>query len=82
VAAPAPAPAAAVTAETVTAAVMRQLAPELDRLITEAVARALHEQMLGFNLRARKAVTDAVSGAVTRCLAQGQPGANAGKPPA
>jgi hypothetical protein len=48
------------------AAVLRRLGPELDRRITEAIARALQEQMLGLNTRVRKAVADVVREAVTR----------------
>jgi len=53
-------------ADALAAAVLRRLGPELDRRISEAIARALHEQMLGFNSRVRKAVADVVREAVTR----------------
>jgi hypothetical protein len=41
-------------------ALLRRLGADLDHRISEAVARALHEQMLGFNNRVRKVVADVV----------------------
>lgn len=49
-------------------AVMRQLAPELDRRISEAIARVMHEQMLGVHARLERAVTDAAREAVMATL--------------
>ena len=44
------------------------LGPELDRRISEAIAQALHEQMLGLHARVRRAVADVVQDAVERAL--------------
>ncbi|MDR1969654.1 MAG: hypothetical protein LBQ32_13355 [Burkholderiaceae bacterium] len=60
---------AEVTVESVTAAVIRQLTPELEPLIVEAVTSALYDQLAGFDARVRQAMTDVVSKAVAR-LAQ------------
>ncbi len=54
-------------------AVMRQLAPELDRRISEAIARVMQEQMLGVQARLERAVTDAVRESV-RALAEEREG--------
>ncbi|MBN9404571.1 MAG: hypothetical protein J0I00_04025 [Burkholderiales bacterium] len=60
----APAVSAGVTAEQVLAL----LGPELDRRISEAIAQALHEQMLGLHARVRRAVADVVQDAVDMAL--------------
>lgn len=70
---PAPPPAASspsATVDALAAAVLRRLGPELDRRISEAIAHALHEQMLGLNTRVRKAVADVVREAITRSDSQ------------
>jgi len=78
----APAPAAPpLDADTVAAALLRRLGPELDREVGEAVARALHEQMQGFSARVRAAVADVVREAVAKALAQGAAAADDGKNP-
>jgi hypothetical protein len=76
---PAPPPGAAApssTADAVAAALLRRLGPDLDRRISEAIARALHEQMLGLNGRVRKAVADVVREAVAGAV--GDSGADKG----
>lgn len=50
---------------------LARLGPELDRLISEAIGRVLHEQMLGFNGRVQKAVAEVVREAVAKSLMQG-----------
>ena len=54
---------------------LARLGPDLDRLISEAIGRVLHEQMLGFNGRVQKAVADVVREAVATSLVQGDSGA-------
>ncbi|MBP9953394.1 MAG: hypothetical protein KBF22_02870 [Ottowia sp.] len=54
---------------------LARLGPDLDRLISEAIGRVLHEQMLGFNGRVQKAVADVVREAVAKSLVQGDSGA-------
>ena len=54
---------------------LARLGPALDRLISEAIGRVLHEQMLGFNGRVQKAVADVVREAVAKSLVQGDSGA-------
>ena len=54
---------------------LARLGPDLDRLISEAIGRVLHEQMLGFNGRVHKAVADVVREAVAKSLVQGDSGA-------
>ena len=56
-------------------ALLALLGPELDRRISEAIGRVLHEQMLGFNGRVQKAVADVVREAVAKSLVQGDSGA-------
>jgi hypothetical protein len=51
-------------------ALLRRLGADLDRRISEAIARALHEQMLGFNSRVRRVVADVVREAVANAFAQ------------
>ena len=54
---------------------LARLGPDLDRLISEAIGRVLHELMLGFNGRVQKAVADVVREAVAKSLVQGDSGA-------
>ena len=54
---------------------LARLGPDLDRLISEAIGRVLHEQMLGFNGRVQKAVADVVREAVAKSLVPGDSGA-------
>ena len=54
---------------------LARLGADLDRLISEAIGRVLHEQMLGFNGRVQKAVADVVREAVAKSLVQGDSGA-------
>ena len=54
---------------------LARLGPDLDRLISDAIGRVLHEQMLGFNGRVQKAVADVVREAVAKSLVQGDSGA-------
>ncbi len=51
-------------------ALLERPGPELERQIAEAVGRVLHEQMLGFNSRVRKAVADVVRDTVAASLLQ------------
>ncbi len=63
--APAPAPAFSSAAGLPDVqALLDVLGPDLDRLISEAIGRVLHEQMLGFNGRVQKAVAEVVRDAV------------------
>lgn len=63
------APAAQAVSAGVTAEqVLALLGPELDRRISEAIAQALHEQMLGLHARVRRAVADVVQDAVAGAL--------------
>jgi hypothetical protein len=61
--------------------VLAQIGPDLERLISEAIARVLHEQMLGLNARVRKAVAEVVHETVTKALVQGTPGTKTGENP-
>ncbi|MBO7411588.1 MAG: hypothetical protein J6T92_06640 [Ottowia sp.] len=54
----------------VTQAVLGSVLPALEQRISEAIARVLHEQMLGLNARVRRAVADEVRGAVAEALRQ------------
>ncbi len=65
------APVSAQAVELAVDALLARLAPELDRLVAEAVGRVLHEHMLGFNGRLQKAVGDVVREAVTKAVAEG-----------
>lgn len=60
----APAP----SADAVARRVLAQLGPELDQRIAEAIARALHAQMLGLSARVRASVAEVVREAVTDTL--------------
>ena len=61
--------------------VLARLGPQLDRQISETIARVLHEQMLGLNGRVQKAVAEVVRDAVTKALVQGSLGPDVGKNP-
>ncbi|MEZ5608176.1 MAG: hypothetical protein R3E52_13915 [Burkholderiaceae bacterium] len=63
-----PTAAQAVSAGVTAEQVLALLGPELDRRISEAIALALHEQMLGLHARVRRAVADVVQDAVERAL--------------
>ena len=56
-------------------AVLAQIEPALEQRLSEAIARVLHEQMLGLNARVRRAVADEVRSAVTEALARTNEGA-------
>ena len=62
VAAPAP------SVDAVARRVLTQLGPELDQRIAEAIARALHAQMLGLSARVRASVAEVVHEAVADAL--------------
>lgn len=68
----APPPAAAATpapsVDAVARRVLAQLGPELDQRIAEAIARALHTQMLGLSARVRASVAEVVREAVADAL--------------
>ena len=49
-------------------AVLAELMPTLEHRISEAIARVVHEQMLGLNARVRSAVADEVHAAVGEAL--------------
>lgn len=77
--APAGAPGAGAAQAGVTAEqVLALLGPELDRRISEAIALALHEQMLGLHARVRRAVAEVVQDAVEGVLSQRGPGSTSG----
>ena len=60
-------------------ALLARLGPELERQIAEAVGRVLHEQMLGFNGRVRKAVADVVHDAMASALLHHGAGTDVGE---
>ncbi len=60
---------------------LARLGPELERQIAEAVGRVLHEQMLGFNGRVRKAVADVVHDAMASALLHHGAGTDVGENP-
>ncbi|HOK11937.1 MAG TPA: hypothetical protein PK221_06670 [Ottowia sp.] len=62
-------------------ALLARLGPELERQIAEAVGRVLHEQMLGFNGRVRKAVADVVHDAMASALLHHGAGTDVGENP-
>ncbi len=62
-------------------ALLALLGPDLDRRISEAIGRVLHEQMLGFNGRVKKAVAEVVREAVATAHAQGAHGQDVRKNP-
>ena len=49
-------------------AVLAQIEPALEQRLSEAIARVLHEQMLGLNARVRRAVAGEVRDAVAVAL--------------
>lgn len=51
--------------------VLALLGPDLDRQISEAIGRVLHEQMLGLNARVQKAVAEVVREAVVKAHTRG-----------
>lgn len=53
------------------AGVLACLGPELEQRIAETVGRVLHDQMLGFNARVRKAVAEVVHETLAKAVAQG-----------
>ena len=55
-------------------ALLALLGPDLDRLISEAIGRVLHEQMLGLNGRVQKAVTEVVRDAIATAHTRGAHG--------
>ncbi|MDO5624118.1 MAG: hypothetical protein Q4G71_05470 [Pseudomonadota bacterium] len=62
-------------------ALLAHLGPELDRQISEAIGRVLHEQLLGLNARVQKAVAEVVRDAVASALARGVVGSGDGENP-
>ena len=71
----------AVPAQDPVDALLERLGPELERQIAEAVGRVLHEQMLGFNGRVRKAVADVVHDAMASALLHHGAGTDVGENP-
>lgn len=71
---PAPAGAAAVPGPPLAEQVLDLLGDELERRIGEAIARALHEQMLGLSPRVRAVVAEEVRDAVAQALERGLSG--------
>ena len=61
---PQAAPTAALAGAPDAQALLALLGPDLDRLISEAIGRVLHEQMLGLNGRVQKAVAEVVREAI------------------
>lgn len=55
---------------------LQRIGPDLDRQISEAIGRVLHEQLLGLNARVRKAVSEVVHEAVVSALTQRPQGAD------
>ena len=62
-------------------AVLALLGPDLDRLISEAIGRVLHEQMLGLNGRVQKAVAEVVRDAVATAHTRSAHGSDVRKNP-
>lgn len=50
---------------------LQNLGPMLEPALTEAIARVLHEQLLGFGSRVQKAVAEVTRDTVRQALAQG-----------
>jgi hypothetical protein len=71
-------PILSVTTETIAAALLQRIGPDLDRQIGETIARVLHEQMLGFNSRLQKAVAEVVHQAVVQGMSGGDQGSALG----
>ena len=61
-------------------AVLAQIEPALEQRLSEAIARVLHEQMLGLNARVRRAVADEVRSAVSQALERTEAGASEAPP--
>ena len=61
-------------------AVLAQIEPALEQRLSEAIARVLHEQMLGLNARVRRAVADEVRSAVGEAPARTDAGASEAPP--
>lgn len=78
---PAPAGAAAVPGPPLAEQVLDLLGDELERRIGEAIARALHEQMLGLSTRVRAVVAEEVRDAVAQALERGMPGLEGSRNP-
>ena len=57
------------------------LGPDLDRQISEAIGRVLHEQLLGLNGRVQKAVAEVVREAVATAHTRGAYASDVGKNP-
>ena len=57
------------------------LGPDLDRQISEAIGRVLHEQLLGLNVRVQKAVAEVVREAVATAHTRGAYASDVGKNP-
>ena len=80
------APASATSARSLDAdvlaqAVLAQIGPDLHMQIAAAMGRLLHEQLLGFNARVQKAVSEVVHDAVAKAMAQSAHGTDDGKTP-
>lgn len=78
---PAPAGAAAIPGPPLAEQVLDLLGDELERRIGEAIARALHEQMLGLSTRVRAVVAEEVREAVAQALQRGVPGPEGSRNP-
>ena len=63
------------------AQMLARLGPDLDQQIAEAIGRVLHEQLLGLNVRVRKAVAEVVREAVAKAIAQDAHGPDVGSNP-
>lgn len=59
--------------DTTVNALLARLGPQLEHDIAEAISRVLHEQMLGFHPRVRKAVADVVRENVAKTALHGNP---------
>ena len=70
----APARSAAVAPAVTAEQVLALLAPDLDQRIGEAIAQAVHEQMLGLHARVRRGVAAVVQDAVDTALRQADGG--------
>lgn len=74
-------PARSPDADALAQAMLAQIGPDLHTQIAEAMGRLLHEQLLGFNARVQKTVSEVVRDAVARAVAQATHGAGEGKIP-
>ncbi len=68
---PAPALLSASDLDRVAEMLLARLAPELDRLIPDAIGRVVHEQMLGFSARVQKTVGELVREELAKAFAKG-----------